>query len=445
MKNCENYAIISILMKSVKQKDFKRLSRLFIAAVILSLSFSFVRAEAPVDELQQNISEKQKQLDELNEEINSLQKDIATKQRQSASLKNEISLFDLQIRQTETQIAARALEIQKLADEILQLQIAIQEKQEQIEKQKQFLAETLRLIYEYDSVSPLEITLGNDTFSDFLDQVQYASSLQERTTEVLLEVKRLKMEMEQKQEDLKTSLAEEEAAKQQLEIAQQSLEQQRTGKQALLTQTRGQERVYQSLISEVAKKQEEVAREIFELEVELRRQLGDPTLPPVPGFLRWPASGILSQGYGNTGFTALGYSFHNGVDIAAAPGTKIFAAGDGVVFAVGSGEAAYGNWIVLKHTIVRDGTVNNIYTLYAHLQGFAAASGQAVKAGDLIGYMGNTGNTTRLLYGPERGYHLHFTIFDEKGFSIREGQFQHIYGPYRIPVGITYNPLDFLR
>lgn len=419
--------------------------KIFIAAIALSLSFSLVQAQSSVEGLKSDISEKQQQLDRLNDEIQGLQKEISARQKQAATLKNEVALFDLQILQTERQAAARELEIEKLSAEIGVTQTLIAQKEEEILEQKEFLGETLRLIYEFDSVTPLEMTLGNDTFSEFLDQAQYASNLQERNQEIITEVRSLKADLEQKQEELKAAIADQETAIKQLDLAQAAIESQRGDKQSLLNQTKGQEAIYQNLLSEVAQKQEQVGREIFELEVALRNQLGDPTLPPVPGFLQWPTSGVLTQGYGNTGFTSLGYNFHNGIDIAASPGTKIFAAGDGIVFAVGTGQAAYGNWVVIKHTIVRDGSVNNIYTLYAHLQGFTVSSGQAVRGGDLLGFMGNTGNTTRLLYGPERGYHLHFTIFDEKGFSIKPGKFQDAFGAYQIPVGITYNPLNFLQ
>ncbi len=74
------------------------------------------------------------------------------------------------------------------------------------------------------------------------------------------------------------------------------------------------------------------------------------------------------------------------------------------------------------------------------MRSYNVAAGSAVKMGDLIGYEGNTGNTTRLLYGPHRGYHLHFTVFDRKGYTVTKGS----YGNYYVPSGATYNPLNFL-
>lgn len=414
--------------------------------IMLSLVFVLNSSSAQtVNELKTEISDKQRELDKIMTEIDNLQTQINRKKSEIASLKNEVALYDLQIRQTEQKIAAVQLEIDKLSREILETQIEIKRKEEQIEKEKLFLAETLRLINEYDSVTPLEITLGNETFSEFLDQVQYTANLQEKTQEILNIIKELKAQLEEKKAELDRQLAEEQKLRDELDSNKKALVGQRADKQTILTRTRGQERTYQALLTDANQKQEQVEREIFDLEIEIRRQIGDKSLPPIKGILRWPMSGILTQGYGKTGFTALGYSFHNGIDVAAPAGAKIYAAGDGVVYATGRGTAAYGNWIVIKHTITKDGKTFNIFTLYGHLQSFIVSTGKAVLSGDLIGYEGNTGNTTRLLYGPERGYHLHFMVLDEEGFAIKDGAYQDRYGSYKIPYGYTYNPLNFLR
>lgn len=429
-----------------RKQKLNLLARLLTATLLLFVIFGGVSAaQAPLDNLKDSISEKQKELDQLNTEIISLQQEINRKQREAASLKNEVSLFDLQIRQLEIQISAVELEITKLTEQILKTQIEIQETEEDIVRQKARLGENLRLIYEFDNVTPLEMTLQNQTFSEFLDQAQYASNLQESNQEFLEEVQALKRQLEEKKQQLIADSDEHEILQGQLEANRTALSAQRGNRQLVLNQTRGQERVYQSLLADAAEKQEQVEREIFELEVAIRQKLGDKTLPAIEGLLRWPMSGVLTQGYGNTGFRALGYSFHNGIDIAAPAGTKVYAAGDGLVYAAGVGKAAYGNWVVVKHTLTKDGKTFNIYTLYAHLRSFAVVVGQAVKGGDLIGYEGNTGNTTRLLYGPEAGYHLHFTIFDEEGFGIKKGQYSSKFGEYDIPYGYTYNPMSFLK
>ena len=413
--------------------------------VMLFLIFGVSLGQSSIEDLKNAVSDRQSKLSQINSEIQNLQKQITSAQKQAASLKNEVVLFDLQIKQTENQINSVTLEIEDLAQKIADTQATISKKQEAIEKQKEFLSETLRLINEYDAKTALEITLGNDTFSQFLDQVQYVTNLDEKTQDLLDTIKKLKAELEEKKKQLVGELNKQEELKTSLDIAMKSLQKQRDQKQYLLAITRGQEKIYKTMLSEASTKQDQVEREIFQLEVDIRSKLGDKTLPPIAGLLQWPMSGILTQGYGKTGFTALGYNFHNGLDIAAPAGTPIYAAGDGVVYATGTGAAAYGNWVVVKHTLNKDGKLANIFTLYGHLEKAAVSAGKAVRGGDLVGYEGNTGNTTRLLYGPERGYHLHFTVFDEDGFGIKEGAYQDLYGPYQIPYGYTYNPIGFLQ
>src|SRR6185369_6976107 len=98
----------------------------------------------------------------------------------------------------------------------------------------------------------------------------------------------------------------------------------------------------------------------------------------------------------------------------------------------------------LKSTITTSKGSVQIITLYGHMRSFKVGVGDQLSQGDLIGYEGNTGNTTAKLYGPERGYHLHFGVYDAEGFGVNDGAYPKIYGPYKVPYGYTYNPLDFL-
>jgi murein DD-endopeptidase MepM/ murein hydrolase activator NlpD len=87
---------------------------------------------------------------------------------------------------------------------------------------------------------------------------------------------------------------------------------------------------------------------------------------------------------------------HTGVDLAAPEGTRVYAAGDGVVERAGW-SSGYGRFILLRH-------VNGYETAYGHLSRIAAATkvGATVRQGQVIGYVGHTGFAT--------GPHLHFEI-----------------------------------
>lgn len=114
--------------------------------------------------------------------------------------------------------------------------------------------------------------------------------------------------------------------------------------------------------------------------------------------LRTPINGArLSSGFGMRKHPILGYSkMHKGVDFAAATGTPVYAAGDGVVEYSGR-KGGYGNYIRVGH--------NKQYsTAYAHLSKISnkVRKGARVKQGDVIGFVGSTGNST--------GPHLHYEL-----------------------------------
>ena len=97
---------------------------------------------------------------------------------------------------------------------------------------------------------------------------------------------------------------------------------------------------------------------------------------------------------------------HRAIDLRAAVGTPVYAAEDGTVDWVQawnghstSGDQSYGNLVRIRHADYNGG---KLQTLYAHLKESKVKYGQAVKEGELIGYSGNTGNST--------GPHLHFEV-----------------------------------
>jgi murein DD-endopeptidase MepM/ murein hydrolase activator NlpD len=114
--------------------------------------------------------------------------------------------------------------------------------------------------------------------------------------------------------------------------------------------------------------------------------------------LKTPINGArISSGFGMRRHPILGYSkMHRGVDFAAATGTPILAAGDGVVKFAGR-QNGYGNIVEISHG-------NKYSTRYAHASRIAKGirEGTKVKQGQIIAYVGSTGRST--------GPHLHYEI-----------------------------------
>lgn len=411
-----------------------------------NVTIASLDTQPPVDkneELRQKKIQKEQELKQLNQKIQEYQGFIKQKMQEGASLKNEIALYNIEIKSTEIQIQATKTNIDNTHLQIQQTQNQIAVKNQQIADEKNLLAKLITNLNAYDNASALQLGLGSNNFSELLDQMKYTESLQSKIFSILQQIKELKAKLERDEKELQKSLQKLEQLNEQLKQTEITLDQQRESKLELLDQTRGQESRYKKLLITSQSEEDRIYREIYELDNLIRGKKGFKSLRPIHGILAWPIDGVVTQGYGNTGFTKLGYNFHNGIDIAAPAGTPIYAAANGVVIATGRGEAAYGNWVAVKHKI-SSANGHEIVTLYAHMSNFVASAGQNMKQGDLVGYEGNSGNTTRLLYGPDRGYHLHFGVFDSVDFQINDGKYPEIFRPYKVPYGYTYNPMDFL-
>ncbi|MGH7722941.1 MAG: M23 family metallopeptidase [Candidatus Dormibacteria bacterium] len=117
--------------------------------------------------------------------------------------------------------------------------------------------------------------------------------------------------------------------------------------------------------------------------------------------LAWPAHGArIVQLFGPSSYPFEpafgGYPhFHTGIDLAGPMGSPILAAADGVVAAADVSTVGYGNHIIIAHA-------GGLLTLYGHLEAMMVKVGDVVKAGQLIGLLGSTGNST--------GPHCHFEV-----------------------------------
>jgi murein DD-endopeptidase MepM/ murein hydrolase activator NlpD len=113
--------------------------------------------------------------------------------------------------------------------------------------------------------------------------------------------------------------------------------------------------------------------------------------------LKTPIDGArLSSRYGRRDHPILGYTrLHQGIDFAAPAGTPIHAAGDGLVQMAGH-NGNYGLYVRLRHN-------GSLTTAYAHLSRIAVRSGQRLRQGQVVGYVGSSG----LSSGPHLHYELH--------------------------------------
>jgi murein DD-endopeptidase MepM/ murein hydrolase activator NlpD len=106
------------------------------------------------------------------------------------------------------------------------------------------------------------------------------------------------------------------------------------------------------------------------------------SLPPGSGMI-WPVTGAVLSEYGNKA----GGLHNDGINIAAAKGTPVRAAADGVVAYVGNELKGFGNLVLIRHA-------DGVMTAYGHLDRWEVERGAQVRRGQTIGAVGSTGNVS---------------------------------------------------
>ena len=191
--------------------------------------------------------------------------------------------------------------------------------------------------------------------------------------------------------EIEANLAEQEAAMDELSAAKSSLNSKQSELNKAIASLSAQE---SSIIAEQERYdalEEELDKKISALSAS---QSGGVTY--IDGEFIWPLPGYsrVSSAFGWR--TLYGKpNFHTGMDIPAPSGTPILAAGDGTVIQAGWVNTGGGYKVTIDHG-------SGLITTYCHQSKIGASVGQTVKQGDVIGYVGTTGNST--------GNHLHFTI-----------------------------------
>lgn len=134
------------------------------------------------------------------------------------------------------------------------------------------------------------------------------------------------------------------------------------------------------------------ARQVRRARIAVAAPAGSTSAPTAT--LAWPLDSPVTSPFGQRGTRQ-----HQGIDISALAGTPSRAAAAGTVIQAGS-QQGYGLTIVIRHP-------SGHSTLYAHQSRLAAAAQQPIKAGQIVGYVGRTGDAD--------GDHLHFEVRDPAG------------------------------
>lgn len=361
-----------------------------------------------------SMSSLQNKLDKLSQSIEQHKKDLSNAKKKEAAakaleseLREKVTVIQSQISLLGTQIAEVQNSIGEKEQDIEQKEQEIADKQVEIDQQwsdfKQHVAAMQEL---HDGGSVAMLSAVNDlyqllTFNEVLQDISLQDtrimnemrdakqSLENDKTE--LEAERVELEarkadldeqnsqMKAKQAELKSSIS---AAQLSAAEAQQAQQEAQAAMEADELNYESVKKEIQKLIAQASQSQSQLSFTGFACPLKSYSRISSEY-----GWRINPVSGVNK--------------LHAGIDFAAASGTPIYAAASGYVQVAGWSTGGYGNYVIIYHGKMSDG--NSYTTLYAHMSKLGTTQGKYVTQGELIGYVGTTGNST--------GNHLHLEVW----------------------------------
>lgn len=392
-----------------------------------------VSAEDSISDLKQQLQQLEQENEKYQKILDDTKSDIAEKEEYKSALVSKVQVLDEKIAVTREKISS-------LNDDIKEKQDAYDKGLSEVEDQFDALANRLRILYMSGNATDLEIIFGAKDFSDLIDKMELVKSLANSDKELISEIQTKLDELSTKKEAL-------EADKKDLETQQASLKSDQDEFNKLISDN---DEILKNLYasnSEAQNSLESAALQSDEIEAKISQyyaaqkaaaehaaQASQSSSGSSSSSSSSSSSGSSSSGSSSSGSSSVivpsgsGFAWptpgfvslssewfedrevynHGGIDIAGAGimGTPVVAAADGTVVATNSScthnwgksyscgcGGGYGNYVMISHA-------GGKMTVYGHLTSLTVSSGQSVSRGQVIGYVGSTGNST--------GPHLHY-------------------------------------
>ncbi len=419
---------------------------LFGLALVPACFFSVNIAMAQTaEQLQAQIEERNERLKEIEKEIASFESALKEVGAEKDTLQRAIDQLNLERKKVLADIKYTQSKIDSTDLTISKLELDIAETERHINVNKSAIAEILRNLNINDDDTLIELLLRHDNLAEFWNEIESLETVRTSMQDKVYELTALQANLSGARNDETIKRGELVSLKNQYSGQQAILEGNKKEKSQLLTATENEEAQYQAQLEAKKTAREQLLKEVQEIETQLQYIL-DPNSIPKKGtaVFRWPLDNIvITQYFGYTRFALSGAyngKAHNGIDLAAPVGTKIFAPLTGTVRNTGNtdlvpGCYSWGQWILIDHP-------NGLSTLFSHLSHIAVSPGQQVATGDVIGYTGRTGYAT--------GPHLHFTVYVSDAVEVKKfNQFKSVtncgaaLSPFSAIEGYV-DPIDYL-
>ena len=360
---------------------------------------SSAQIQKQIDALKAQNAEMQKEIDGIRQQYDAAYSDMEDVVTRKNTIDREMTLISSKIELTNEQILAYS---QLIADTQDELTLA----QDELRSLSEAHRERVRIMEEEGKITYWEVIFEANSFTDLLDRlnmIEEINASDRRRIEQMRIAADIVTATQMNLENEKTALEE---TRLQLAEDEKVLAEKRLEYDELLFELEAKSDEFEVLLAESEILQDELMQEIAAKEVELKEAKYDEYLrklalqgdnPPSNATWVTPVSGYkLTSAFGMRKHPVLGVvRMHNGIDMACAAGTPIYATRAGTVTTASYQASGAGNYVSINH-------LDGFSSIYMHMTHYVVSKGQTVSQGQLIGYVGNTGIST--------GDHLHFGI-----------------------------------
>ena len=323
-----------------------------------------------------------------------LTSDITALSNRVDSLDGDINVLQARQNRIQGDLDVKRKELERLQLKLREERARLAKLRARLARSRGILSQRLVELYKAGRPDIVTVILESDGFVDLLERQEFIRRINDQDERIIRAVRTARNESKVTSDALATLEARQQKITAEIlsrrnEVA--SVKLRLVSKQNAFAGARAERA---STLRSVRGHKEELQEDLESLQKEQAKIEG--VLQGAPGPIRrgsgnmiWPVNGTFTSPFGQRWGR-----LHAGIDIAAPSGTPIRAADSGTVVLAGS-QGGYGNYTCVAHS-------GSLSTCYAHQSAFATSTGANVSQGQVIGYVGNTGNST--------GAHLHFEV-----------------------------------
>ena len=365
------------------------LALLIFALAVFPASPALAVSQAEIDALEEQRDALKAERESMQADIDALKNEQAgiLEQKRALDEQNEVYRQELELIEEQVSLYTRLVD-----EKAAELEEATAAEEEQLATYKQHV----RAMEENGKYTYLSIIFGSRSLSELMSNLDMIGEIMEADKRIYDQYTAAREKAEEIKAEYEVTLEQLSEKQDEYEAEKVELEAKITEASAMIEQLEAEISTNYDLYLEVLAQEEALESDIQNKIAELERQEAASSITSTGSYI-WPLPGYSpGSAYGwrmHPIFNEM--RFHAGEDMGAPSGTPILAADSGVASVYPDNGNGYGNYIMINHGGGR-------VTLYAHMSAFAISGGATVTQGQVIGYVGSTGNST--------GPHLHFEV-----------------------------------